>query len=90
MKIYEPATSEVSPHRPRCLSRRGAAKHLFETYGFGTEKTLAKLAVLGGGPPFHKVGAKTVVYPVDPLDQWAQAKLSPLMRSTSEHKSRAA
>ncbi len=46
-------------------------------------KTLAKSAVVGGGPRFRKDG-KFPVYPTDELDAWAQAKLSPLRSSTSD------
>ncbi|MBA3522497.1 MAG: DNA-binding protein [Gemmatimonadales bacterium] len=35
--------------------------------------TLAKLRVLGGGPPFVKLGAK-VLYDADDLDAWIAAK----------------
>lgn len=45
--------------------------------------TLAKLAVLGGGPPFYKVG-RIPLYDVIDLDAWARAKLGRKRTSTSE------
>ena len=43
--------------------------------------TLAKYRVVGGGPPFVKIGAK-VLYPLAALDGWLDAK--PLQASTSD------
>jgi hypothetical protein len=34
---------------------------------------LNKLRILGGGPPFAKIGAKAVRYPADKLDAWLAA-----------------
>jgi hypothetical protein len=46
-----------------------------------TPATLEKMRVIGGGPPFYKIGAKRVVYdPVD-LDMWVRSKK---FASTSE------
>ncbi|MHC2017155.1 hypothetical protein [Methylobacterium sp. CM6247] len=45
--------------------------------------TLAKLACLGGGPPFQKAG-RVPLYPVELLDEWALARLGRVIRSTSE------
>lgn len=44
---------------------------------------LAKDACLGGGPPFHKMGAKALYRPAD-LDSWAKAKIGPAQASTSD------
>ena len=63
--------------------RRAAAQYLQDNYGFGTPASLAKSAVTGGGPSFHKVG-RIVLYEVPELDRWAQAKMSGPMRSTSD------
>ena len=46
-------------------------------------KTLAKLAVVGGGPAYRKAG-KFPLYEPDDLDEWALAKLSAKVRSSSE------
>jgi hypothetical protein len=45
--------------------------------------TLAKLAVIGGGPIFRRAGRVPLYSPED-LDAWAESLLSPPMRSTSE------
>jgi hypothetical protein len=45
--------------------------------------TLAKLACLGGGPPFQKAG-RVPLYPVDLLDAWATVRLGRVVHSTSE------
>jgi len=36
------------------LRRKQAGVYLKEKYGFGSERTLAKLACVGGGPEFRK------------------------------------
>jgi hypothetical protein len=64
------------------LRRRQAGLYLREKYGFGSEKTLAKLACLGGGPEYCKAGP-TVLYEPRILDEWALAKIGVPQRSTS-------
>lgn len=54
-----------------------------ETYGFGATATLAKLAVVGGGPPFSKAG-RIALYEQDALDKWARSRISAPIRSTAE------
>jgi hypothetical protein len=68
----------------RFLRRREAAEYVHHKFGFCSEKSLAKLAVVGGGPIYRKVGKFPVYSPAD-LDEWASAKLSPPVRSTSEY-----
>ncbi len=65
------------------LRRSKAAVYLQERYGAYTADTLAKLACVGGGPPFRKLGAFPIYTP-DDLDQWALARMSKQVRSTSE------
>lgn len=48
-----------------------------------TKATLAKWRCLGGGPTFQKIG-KFVRYRPARLREFADARLSPEMRSTSE------
>jgi hypothetical protein len=76
--------------RDRLLRRTEAAKYVTETYGFPcSPKTLAKLACVSSeGPPFRMAG-RTPLYPVTTLDAWAQSKIGPLVRSTSETKTTA-
>lgn len=65
------------------LRRKAAGAYLKEKYGFGSEKTLAKLACLGGGPTFRKAGP-AVIYEPKHLDEWALAQIGELKRSTSD------
>jgi hypothetical protein len=66
------------------LRRKKAAKYVEEMHGQPcSPKTLAKLAVVGGGPAYRKAG-KFPLYEPDDLDEWAMAKLSPKVRSSSE------
>jgi hypothetical protein len=65
------------------LRRDKAAAYLQERYGAYTTETLAKLACIGGGPRFQKLGRFPVYTPED-LDDWAASRLSPPVSSTSE------
>ena len=69
----------------RLLRRTEAAKYVTETYGIPcSPKTLAKLACMSSdGPPFRMAG-RTPLYPIPNLDAWAQGKIGPLVRSTSD------
>ncbi|MCK8787739.1 hypothetical protein M0638_25590 [Roseomonas sp. NAR14] len=82
----EESMSEALPlalRKPR-LSRTEAVQYLKLAHGVPVAvATLAKLAVIGGGPAFHKPG-RAVVYPRDELDRWAAEKLGKLRRSTSD------
>ena len=49
--------------------------------------TLARLRVTGGGPPFQRYGRR-VLYPSDLLDNWIEARKSPVLLSTSEERPR--
>jgi hypothetical protein len=60
-----------------------AATFLRDNFGFGAPRTLAKLRVLGGGPPYRKIG-RLVVYDPSDLAEWASAKMSAPRRNTSE------
>jgi hypothetical protein len=72
----------MSNHRP--LRRAEASKYLDETHAIRRAPgTLAKLAVVGGGPRY-RVAGRTPLYTPDDLDAWAESILSPPVRSTSE------
>jgi hypothetical protein len=75
----------------RLLRRTEAAKYVTEKFGFPcSPRTLAKLACVSScGPPFRLAG-RTPLYPTSGLDEWAQSKIGPLVRSTSELHCRAA
>lgn len=71
----------------RLLPRRDAAQFLSE-HGYKTAPaTLAKLACLGGGPPFRSFGRRPLYHPSD-LIAWAQARCTGPRRSTSDTGSR--
>lgn len=65
------------------LRRKAAGEYLKSKYGFGSEKTLAKLATIGGGPLFYKATNAALYRPED-LDAWALAKIGKAQRSTSD------
>jgi len=67
----------------RFLRRREAAQYLQERGIPCAAKTLAKLAVVGGGPIFRRIG-RIPLYQADDLDRWVTSKLSPPVASTSE------
>jgi hypothetical protein len=66
------------------LRREDAALYLKEKHGIDRKaSTLAKLAVIGGGPKFRHAG-RIPLYPIPELDAWAKSILSPLKASTSD------
>ncbi len=70
------------PNRRLCRSE--ASTYLLEQHGIRRAVgTLAKLAVIGGGPRFRVAGRIPIYEPPD-LDDWAESILSPLVNSTSE------
>lgn len=70
---------------PNRLSRTESSTYLLLQHGIRRKaSTLAKLASVGGGPAFRKIGARHVAYDKSELDRWAEALLSREMRSTSE------
>jgi len=71
---------------PSYLRRKAAAEYLREQWGVPcTEKTLAKLACIGGGPVYRRFG-RIPLYAAADLDEFAQAKLGKPVRSTSEYR----
>jgi hypothetical protein len=68
----------------RLLRRKQASDYLREKHGLErAPSTLAKLAVIGGGPIFRYAG-RIPLYPPENLDAYAESVLSPPMHSTSE------
>jgi hypothetical protein len=65
------------------LRRKAAGEYLKNKFGFGSEKTLAKLASIGGGPEFRK-GFGAALYEPAKLDEWALAKIGAPQKSTSD------
>jgi hypothetical protein len=80
------AARTCAPDGPpvRLLRRREAARYVTETWGIPLSwRTLAKLAVTGGGPLFCKVGRFPLYSPID-LDDWASSKLGSKRRINSD------
>ena len=72
----------MEPHR--LLRRKAASAYLYKIHGLErAPSTLAKLAVIGGGPVFRRVN-RVPLYSTDDLDEWVASKLSGPMRSTSD------
>lgn len=68
----------------RRLTRDEAAQYLNDRHGVRrTPNTLAKLACVGGGPPFSKFGKKPLYAPGD-LDAWVAANMGPPQTSTAK------
>ena len=80
---HDSTTAHPITDEPECFLRRKAAGvYLTHKYGFGAARTLAKAAVTGEGPDFHKAG-RVVLYTQQALDKWALAKIGAARRSTS-------
>ena len=72
------------PGRP-LLRRVGASRYLLERWGIErAPATLAKLAVVGAGPPYHRAG-RWPLYDPDDLDDWAHGLIGEALASTAEH-----
>ncbi|MGM4902754.1 hypothetical protein AB8B21_27860 [Tardiphaga sp. 866_E4_N2_1] len=68
----------------RLLTRKEAAHYLSNVIGLPTKpRTLAKWATVGGGPSYRKAGRR-VLYERADLWDWAQKKLGPKQRSSSD------
>jgi hypothetical protein len=73
----------VAASRKRDMTRAETAQYITDHWFPHSPKTLAKLAVTGGGPPFRKAG-RVPLYSEPLVDEWAESKISPLVRSTTE------
>jgi hypothetical protein len=67
----------------RRLGRKEAAQFLTDQGYKTAPATLAKLACVGGGPPFHSFGRRPL-YTEGDLLAWAQTRTTGLRRSTSD------
>ena len=72
------------------LTRKQAAA-LLESHGYPwtTVRTLANFACRGDGPPFRKCGRHSL-YESEAVLTWAEAKVGPELRSTSDQRAAAA
>jgi hypothetical protein len=67
----------------RYRTRVEAAQYITDNWFPCSPKTLAKLAVIGGGPSFRKAG-RTPLYTDSDCDDYARSKIGPSVRSTAE------
>src|SRR6185312_14643767 len=66
--------ANMEPHR--YLRRKAASKYLQDVHGVvRAPSTLAKYAVIGGGPIFQRMG-RDPVYTLVSLDEWVASKLA--------------
>jgi len=73
----------TSRHWPTRMRRKVASEYLLEVHGVSlSPATLAKLAVVGGGPAFRKDGPFPI-YELGDLDTFAIGRLGPHRHSTS-------
>lgn len=77
-------TADRAGAPPRYMRRKEAAEYLRKTWGVSVATaTLMKMASVGGDPVFQRFG-RWPVYTPEALDDWARARLSRPMRSTSQ------
>jgi hypothetical protein len=75
---------------PKYYRRQEVHAYLYEKYKISASVSyLAKLAVIGGSPKFHKCG-RFPIYSESALDAWAESKMGELVSSTSEYSQKAA
>ena len=81
--LSQSSSGITSRHWPARMRRKQASEYLLEVHGVSlSPATLAKLAVIGGSPPFRKDGPFPL-YERDGLDIFAIRRLGPLRESTS-------
>jgi hypothetical protein len=68
---------------PDYLDRRDAAYYLTKRGFKVSYNTLQKWATVGGGPPYRIFGGRALYTAAD-LDEWAEAKCSPVKLSSSD------
>lgn len=72
------------PDDPEALLTRDRTAAALTERGYPTSpKTLATMASRGGGPVFHRFGPRVLYRWRDAL-KWAEQRLGPAMRNTSE------
>jgi hypothetical protein len=83
------ANPEAAREEPETVDREGASRRLFEKFGIRfAPQSLANLHVKGKGPPVRRFGRRPL-YPVQALDEWARANMSPVVSSSSDANVRA-
>jgi hypothetical protein len=75
--------SDLATRRKRDMTRIEAARYITDYWFPCSPKTLAKLAVIGGGPAFRKAG-RVPLYSASACDHYGQSKIGPVVMSTRE------
>lgn len=78
-----PTPNPAVTNGKRYMTRAEAAKYITDNWFPHSPKTLAKLAVIGGGPVFRKAGRVPIYMPSD-CDDYARSKISQPVCSTAE------
>ena len=82
--MSQPPTTPTSHAWPSRMRRCMASQYLLEVHGVSlSTATLAKLAVVGGGPSFRLDG-RFPLYDLPVLDAYAIARVGRLRNSTSD------
>jgi hypothetical protein len=76
--------SETAPDISRPLRRAEAAAYIRDRYNLPCEASSLRTLACRGTGPSYRVGGRFPLYDLADLDAWAQSKLSPKVRSTSE------
>lgn len=74
---------------PSFMRRKDAAERQRSMTGTGSPRTLAKLAVEGGGPPITYMG-RIPLYETSAFDAWVMSKLSRPVGTSAERPARSA
>lgn len=76
---------EQNGYDHRWLRRKEAAEYVRKTFGVPcAPSTLAKLASVGGGPPYKRFGRHPMYFETG-LRAWVQSRMSETYSSTSEY-----
>jgi hypothetical protein len=74
------------PNSPKYFTRDGAATYLEKTWGIRCSKaSLAKFAVSGNGPAYHRSG-RDALYAPTILDTYAKRRLGSAASGAGDHK----
>ena len=65
------------------LRRNDAAAYLQRRCGAYTAQTLAKMACIGGGPVYRKIG-RMALYTIADLDAWIASRMSGPIENTAQ------
>lgn len=71
---------------PEFVHRREAGFILKNMYRLGGSRMLARAAVSGDGPPYHRAG-RAAIYNLDELHEWAKTRLGQSKPSAMQHQS---